>query len=263
MSSSRWRTSILDHLRGAGSASITDLANELNVSGETIRRHVRPLVDDGLLTRSHGGVAIAEGAEEPPFARRMLALAATKRAIAGVAAARVRDGATVMIDTGSTTAYVAEALVLRRGLTVITNSIEIARRLVGRNGHRVYLAGGEIRPDLSAVVGPDALAFIGQFRAELAILSVGAIDAAHGYLDFHLDEARIAQTMLMASQQAMVVADATKFAARAAVPICDFSAVGCLVTDAAPPAPIADRLAAAGVEVVVTAPGGQSSRAAG
>ena len=253
MTNSRWQSSILEHLRGAGRASIATLASELNVSGETIRRHVRPLVDDGVLTRSHGGVAIAAGAEEPPFARRMLAQAATVRAIAGAAAARVRDGATVMIDTGSTTAYVAEALVLRRNLTVITNSIEIARRLVGRNGHRVYLAGGEIRPDLSAVVGPDALAFIGQFRAELAILSVGAIDATNGYLDFHLDETRIAQAMLIASHEAMAVADATKFEARAAVPICDFTAVACLVTDADPPPPVAARLADAGVEVVVTA----------
>lgn len=256
MTSSRWRSSILEQLRGARRLSIAALASELNVSGETIRRHVRPLVDDGLITRSHGEVALAEGADEPPFARRMLAQAGAKRAIAGGAAARVADGATLMIDTGSTTAYVAEALVLRRNLTVITNSIEIARRLVGRNGHRVYLAGGEIHPDLAAMVGPDALAFIGQFRAELAILSVGAIDPAHGYLDFHLDETRVAQAMLMASQQAVAVADATKFGARAAVPICDFDAIGCLVTDAAPPPAIAARLVAAGAEVVVTTPRG-------
>lgn len=253
MTSSKWRSSILEQLSGPRRLSIAALASELNVSGETIRRHVRPLVDDGLITRFHGEVEIAESAEEPPFARRMLAQAGAKRAIAAAAAARVPDGATVMIDTGSTTAYVAEALVLRRNLTVITNSIEIARRLLGRGGHRVYLAGGEIRADLSAVVGPDALAFIGQFRAELAILSVGAIDAAHGYLDFHLDETRIAQSMLMASQRSIAVADAVKFGARAAVPICDFDAIGCLVTDAPPPPPIAARLAAAGAETVVAA----------
>jgi hypothetical protein len=108
----------------------------------------------------------------------------------------VPDGATVMIDTGSTTAYVAAALAERRELTVITNSIEIARPLVGRGGHRVYIAGGEIRPDLSAVVGPEALAFLGQFRADLAILSIGAIDPEHGFMDYHLDEARVAQAML-------------------------------------------------------------------
>ncbi|MBA3325482.1 MAG: DeoR/GlpR transcriptional regulator [Rhodobacteraceae bacterium] len=251
MTSSRWQTPILDRVRSAGSASIAALAAELKVSGETIRRHVRPLVDEGVLTRSHGGVTLAKGAEEPPFARRMGAQAEAKRAIALAAAGRVPDGATLMIDTGSTTAYVAEILALRRGLTVITNSIEIARRLAGRNGHRVYIAGGEIRPDLSATVGAEALAFVAQFRADLAILSVGAIDAAHGYLDFHLDETRVARAMLDASRSAMVVADASKFGTRAAVPVCALTAVACLVTDAAPPPPIAARLKAAGAAVVV------------
>ena len=106
------------------------------------------------------------------------------------------------------------------------------------------------------MVGPDALAFIAQFRADLAILSVGAIDPAHGYLDFHLDETRIAQAMLAASKAALAVADATKFGARAAVPICQFDAIAGLVTDAPPPASIADRLAAAGAALVVTAPRG-------
>lgn len=251
MTNSRWRTSILDRLHSAGSATISALAAELNVSGETIRRHVRPLVDDGLLIRSHGGVELAEGAREPPFARRMVDRAQAKRKIAAAAAGFVPDGATLMIDAGSTTAYVAEVLALRRELTVVTNSVEIARRMVGRNGHRVHIAGGEIRPDLAAVVGPEALAFIGRFRADLTILSVGAIDEEGGYLDFHPDETRVARAMLDASRSAMAVADAGKFAAHAGAPICGFEAVARLVTDAPPPPEIAALLAAAGADLVI------------
>jgi DeoR family glycerol-3-phosphate regulon repressor len=248
---SRWQTAILDLVRGEGRASISALADQLQVSGETIRRHVRPLVEGGVLTRSHGSVALADAEREPPFRRRMGERAAAKRAIARAAAGLVPDGATVMIDTGSTTAFVAEALVARRGLTVITNSIEIARPFVGRNGHRVYVAGGEIRADLAAVVGPEALAFIGQFRADLALLSVGAVDRTHGLSDYHLDEARVAQAMLAHADRAIVVADRAKFEARAAVPVCALTAVGVLVTDQIPPSELAAALEALGVETVV------------
>jgi DeoR family glycerol-3-phosphate regulon repressor len=247
----RWQSEILELLRGEGRASISELAENLQVSGETIRRHVRPLVEDGRLLRVHGAVALPRGEEEPPFLRRMSANAGPKRAIAQSIAGRVPDGTTVMIDTGSTTAYAAAALVARQGLTVITNSIEIARPFVGRNGHRVYVAGGEIKADLAAVVGQEAIAFIGQFRADLAILSVGAIDPVHGFMDYHLDETRIARAMLARAEGVVVLADRAKFGARAAVPVCPLGAVGELVTDAAPEAELGAALAAAGVEVLV------------
>jgi DeoR family glycerol-3-phosphate regulon repressor len=248
MSPNRWQSEILDAVRGEGRATISGLAASLNVSGETIRRHVRPLVAEGLLIRGHGEVALAE--REPPFQRRMGVRAAAKRAIARAAAARVPDGATVMLDTGSTTVFVAEALAARRGLTIITNAIEIARALVGRGGHRVYLAGGELRPDLGATVGPEALAFVGQFRADLAILSAGAVDPAHGVADFHLDEARVAQAMLARSDRLMVAADRAKFDLRAAVPVCPLAEIDLLVTDAPPPVTAIAALADAAVEVV-------------
>jgi DeoR family transcriptional regulator, glycerol-3-phosphate regulon repressor len=254
MDGTRWSREIMEIVRHDGGATITGLADRLRVSGETIRRHVRPLVAEGMLLRSHGRVRLAEAAVEPPFARRLRERPAAKRAIARAAAALVPDGATVMIDTGSTTAHVAAALAARRGLTVVTNSIEIARPLVGRGGHRVYIAGGEIRAELSAVVGPEALGFLGQFRADLAILSIGAIDPARGFMDFHLDEARVAQAMLAAADRAIVVADHTKFGARAPVAVCGFDAVDRLVTDAAPGAGLAAVLAEAGCALTVAPP---------
>lgn len=250
MATNRWQIEILDAVRGEGRATIRALAASLRVSGETIRRHVRPLVEEGLLVRAHGEVALAE--HEPPFQRRMGVRAKAKRAIARAVAAQVPDGASVMLDTGSTTVFVAEALAARRGLTVVTNSVEIARALLGRGEHRIYLAGGELRPDLGATVGPEALDFVGQFRADLAILSAGSIDPAHGVADFHLGEARIAQAMIARSDRLLVAADRSKFDVRAAVPVCPLDEIDILVTDTAPPGQAAAALEAAEVVVVNT-----------
>lgn len=244
---------ILDTVRRDGRARIAALARALSVSDETVRRHVRALVADGLVRREHGAV-VWVGGSEPPFERRLSVNAAAKRAIARAVAERVEDGATVMLDTGSTTAYVAEALAARRELTVITNGIEIARSLVGRNGHRVYLAGGALDARLAAALGPEALAFLDQFHADLAILSIAAIDAEQGLMDFELDEARMARAMMRRARRVLVAADHSKFGRRAAVRVADLGAVDLLVTEAPPPEPFEAQLAAAGVELVVAMP---------
>jgi DeoR family transcriptional regulator, glycerol-3-phosphate regulon repressor len=254
MHPSRWQPSILAAVREEGRLTIAALAERLNVSDETIRRHVKPLVAEGVLWREHGAVVARDVPLEPPFSRRMKEAAEAKRAIALAAAARVHDGQTVMIDTGSTTAHVAAALGARRDLTVVTNSIEIARRLVGRDGHRVFMAGGELRADIAAAVGPEALAFIDRFRADLAIISIGGIDAEYGFMDFDLAEAGVAQAMLARSAEAMVVADTRKFGARALVRVCGFDDVACVVTEDAPPADARAKLAAAGASLVVAQP---------
>lgn len=248
----RWQAAILEAVREDGFSRISVLAEKLGVSDETVRRHVRGLVDGGMLTRAHGGVAWAGPGAEAPFDRRMRVNAASKRALGAAVAARVRDGQVLLIDTGSTTAYVAEALTARRDLTVVTNSLEIARHLVGREGNRIYMAGGELRADLAAAVGPEALAFIRQFRADLAILSVAGVDETGAFMDFDLDEARIARAMIEASSEALVVADHSKFGRRAAVEICASGEIDVLVTDR-PPAP-ADRrwIAESGIDLVVT-----------
>ena len=193
---SRWHAAILAIVQEEGRCTISRLAERLRVSDETIRRHVRPLVAEGVLTREHGAVAARELHVEPPFSRRMKVAATAKRTIARAATALVRGGQTVMIDTGSTTAYVAAELCALRDLSVVTNSIEIARHFVGRQGHRVFMAGGELRADIAAAVGPEALGFIQKFRADVAIISIGAIHPQHGFMDFDLGEAHIAQTML-------------------------------------------------------------------
>lgn len=243
----KWQTAIMATLRERGRCTISDLAQHLSVSDETIRRHVRALVDEGRLLRAHGAVALPLAQTEPPFSRRLSERIDAKRRIGRQVALQILDGQTIMIDSGSTTAFVADALLGRRGLTVVTNSLEIARTLLGRQDHRVYLAGGEFRADVGAAVGPEALALIEQFRADISILSIGAIDAENGLMDFDLDEARIARAMIARTQRTIVAADASKFGARARVLVCGFDKVDTIVSDGAPPAAIRNHLEATGV----------------
>jgi DeoR family glycerol-3-phosphate regulon repressor len=205
---------------------------------------------DGLVRKVHGGVVRPEPQMEPGFHDRLMQHAEAKRAIAQTAATLVRDGDSLMLDTGSTTTYVARALRQHRNLLVVTNSVDIARALASRNGNRVYLAGGELRADDGAILGPPATAFVEQFRVRLAFLSIAAIDLEDGLMDYHLAEAEFSRVVMRRAETRVIVADRSKFGRRALVTVGPPSAVDTLITDAPPPPPFPEWLQKANVAIL-------------
>ncbi len=248
------KSAILREVSARGSCAVADLARRLDVSGETIRRDIKRLASEGLLRRVHGGATLPGSLHEASFRQRMGANAGAKQAIARAAAAHVADGDTLAFDTGTTTAYVARALAGRRDLLVVTNSLDIAGTLTGgdaRAGNRVYMAGGELQMELGAALGPTAVSFVEQFRVRTAFLSAGAVDAREGLMDYELSEAQFSRALIGCAERVIVVADHTKFGRRGLVRACDLDAIDMLVTDSAPPPPLAARLDEAGVVVEV------------
>jgi len=237
---SKRHAEIMRMLTDEGTVTISDLAARLGVSLETVRRDVRPLTENGSVLKIHGAVGLAGQVGEAPFQRRMRENADAKRRIAREMARLIRDGESVMLDTGTTTSFVARELLGHRRLTVVTNSSDIARTLATVNGNKVYMAGGELRSDSGAAFGVSAIEFIAKFSVTHAIISAGAIDAVSGVMDFDLEEAEFARMMLSRGEQSYVVTDQTKFGRRGLVSVAGFDLIGHLVTDA----PVDDDLAA-------------------
>lgn len=245
-------TEILKLLESAGSVSISSLASKLGVSLETVRRDVRPLTENGSVVRMHGAVGLAGQMGEAPFQRRMRENASAKQAIARAVAATIRDGESIMLDTGTTTSFLARELTGHRRLTVVTNSSDIARTLATVNGNRVYMAGGELRSDSGAAFGKSALDFVARFTVNHAIISAGAVDTT-GIMDFDLDEAEFARLVLSRAERRAVITDHTKFGRRGLIQVAGFEDIGELVTDRAPARDITASLASAGTKLTVAA----------
>ncbi len=244
---------ILALLREAGSGRSAELSRRLGVSEETVRRAFQRLESRGLVRRVHGGAELAGWEPEPTLDQRMAENPERKERIARAVAALLPDGASLFLDIGSTTAYVARALRGHRELLVVTNSIAVAQALATRNGNRVFMAGGELRAHDGGAFGAEALAFVRQFRVDYAVLSAAAIDAAAGFLLHDLREAEFSRAILDGAGAGIVAADATKFGRSAPIRIAPPDRFARLVTDAPPPEPIAALLAAAGVAVTVAA----------
>jgi DeoR family glycerol-3-phosphate regulon repressor len=205
-----------------------------------------------LLRKVHGGAMNVQTATESAFEKRVSQHLVAKQAIGRQAAALFEPGDSLFIDAGSTTAVFASELALKRGLTVITNSIDVAARLWnGAGENRVYLLGGQYHGEVSETLGPLALELIGRFQADHAVLTIDTVDPVQGFMDHNVEEATVAQAMIRQARAVTMLADHSKLGRAALIKVCAMEAVARLVTDRAPPEPVRRALEQAGVEIVV------------
>lgn len=245
------QSDILAAVRASGACSIIDLATQLGVSDETIRRNVKPMVSQGLVEKVHGGIVLKEPLErEPPFERRMNEHVEEKKIISTLVAKMIKDGNSIMLDTGSTTAYVARALSDHRNLSVVTNCTEIARTLARGLTNRVHISGGMLRPDDWATFGPSTISFVRQFHVMFAILSIGAVTDTGEFMDYCLEEAEFSRTTIQQAKKTIVVVDHSKFNSHSFVKVCSSEQVDMVVTDRLPPAKVMAGFREANVTVI-------------
>lgn len=245
------QSAILRAVNACGTCTISDLATQLKVSEETIRRDTRQMEKSALLRKLHGRISLPEQRLEPPLQRRMTENMEAKQRIGEATAELITEGSSVILDPGSTTNYVARAMCERTHLNVITNSTEIARVFMSSPGIYVYLAGGEMRHEDSAAFGPTTLEFLRCFAVETAVLSVGAIDAERGLMDFDLKHMEYSRFVMELAERVIVVADQSKFGVRGLATVSGLDRMDILVTDTPPNPPFDNLLAEAAVQVIV------------
>ncbi|MEM7074548.1 MAG: DeoR/GlpR family DNA-binding transcription regulator [Pseudomonadota bacterium] len=237
--------------RAGGSCRVSVLAHTLGVTLETIRRNVRTLQERNIVRKVHGGVHLVEDIQEPTLATRLEVKVEVKERLANAVADIIGHGDSVFLDIGSTTAYVARALSNHSELFVVTNSVYVASQLASRNGNRVFIAGGELRPHDAGAFGAESHDLIKRLNVRFAVLSVGAINAEDGFMLHDLDEANLAKVAIDNAQVGIVVSDAQKFGKRAPIKLDEEAKINLLVTEQDPPEDIAAFLKAHDIDVLV------------
>lgn len=226
--------SILRGVRTSASIRISDLARELGVSGETIRRDLAKLAQEGLVQRTYGGATMTMATPEPLLAERGLLLIEERRRIARCATELVQDGQVLIIDGGSTTTHVAASLAThRRDLTIITNATAIASLTGANTSFRVMLCPGLYDPREGSVLGVESIDFLSRYNADLAVF--GASGATlDGPCDANADAVAFKRMMIRQSSQAMLVVDAAKFGQRHIEQVCSWDQINRVITDTQP-----------------------------
>lgn len=230
------RREIRRRLATAGFVGTRDLASELRVNVSTIRRDLDGLARAGLVLRTHGGAVLAphpasDQLVDLPYAMKENERVAQKQAIGAFAAGLVHDGDSLVLDSGSTTFAVAQALADRRGLTVATNDLRIAHHLAAQGGVRLVVPGGQLLERVFTLVGPVTVDNLAGLHVDWAFLGADAVDLDAGVTNRNTMEVPIKQAMLGSAARAVLVADSSKFGRRAMAPVCGVDAFSHVVTD--------------------------------
>jgi DeoR family fructose operon transcriptional repressor len=240
---------ILQVLEQGDAVRVSDLSRVLRVSEASVRRDLRDLAEAGLLKRTHGGaVGPQTVAFEPSLTQKEDQYRVEKAAIARVAAEMVRDGEVLMLDAGSTTLAIARLLKSRRKLTVVTNSMSVASELAGSR-IEVLVAGGSLRGQTRALVGPVAEAALAGLHADRLFLGANGVDVHKGVTTPNLIEAQTKRAMVESAGEVVVVADHSKLGRVAFGRVCELNRVHALITDDGAALSFAQGLEQQGVKV--------------
>jgi DeoR family transcriptional regulator of aga operon len=240
---------ILDRLASTGSVDATDLAENLGVSGATIRRDLQILSRDRLLVRTHGGALAREATDELPVQVKAAHRHPEKQRIGRAAAELVEDGDVIGMTGGSTAMELARALAGRQDITIVTNAIDIAAELVGRAGIRLVVIGGIVRQSAEAV-GSAAEAMLAQYHLDIAFIGVDGLSSAEGCTTHDEMEAQTDVAFLRRARRSVVIADSSKLGKVTFAHISPISEVNEVVTDKDADRDHIAALSRAGVRVV-------------
>lgn len=236
MNSFERRNKIVDMVNTQGSVLVLDLSNLFGISEVTIRADLRLLEEKGLLTRFHGGAArpgsnLTETDNQEVMLEDRYQLASDpKKRIAKAAAALIKEGMTVILDSGSTTLLIAEELVNMNNITVITNSLPAAFALSDNKDITLVVCGGTVRHKTHSMHGTIAERSLQGICADLMFVGADGIDATNGITTFN-EGYSISSVMASAAHKVIAVLDATKFNRRGFNQVLPMEKIHCVMTD--------------------------------
>ena len=231
VSTNQRRDSILELLKTQGMVTVSELSGIFGISEVTIRSDLTDMEHAGMLRRIHGGAVSTKRAYyEMSLNDRMVINKDEKTRIAKACASLIKDGDTLMIDSGTTTQYLARELAERANLTVVTNALLVAQEFVYNRSVNVILLGGNLDLQYQFAYGNEAVSQLRRYRADKAIIATDGISAEHGLTTFHHQEIELSRLMIERSNEVIVVADHSKIGKEGFTNIAGISGVDVLVT---------------------------------
>jgi DeoR/GlpR family transcriptional regulator of sugar metabolism len=241
---------IVRQINHLGRASVAELAERFGVSEVTIRGDLRALAARDLIVRTHGGaVPTDRGLPELSLAHRSRQQVEQKERIGLAGAALVSNGDALVLDSSSTALAVARHLKQHRDVTILTNSVAIAREMLDAPGVTVVVPGGTLRRETASLIGVHGLGDYEEFNIHRGFFGATGISLPEGLTDVSVAEAEAKRPLVAMCREVVAVLDATKWGR---VGVASFAALGSVarvITDLNAPAELVEQVRASGIEV--------------
>ncbi|NBN03973.1 transcriptional repressor AgaR [Proteus sp. G2665] len=247
------RMEILDMVNQQGKARVEDLAELFKVSSVTIRSDLSFLEKNGYIVRSHGAAIPNTGFIAELSIHEKRGQNAGIKTLIGKAAATllIKDGDTVILDSGTTTREIATHLKSRENVVVMTNGLDVAMELANTSGVEVLMTGGVLRKSALSFSGSQAENSLRNYRFDKVFLGVDGFDLRVGITTHNEQEASLNRLMCDISETIIAVADSTKFSKRSCHMIREFGDIDILVTDSGIPEEYVQELKDHKIEVII------------
>jgi DeoR/GlpR family transcriptional regulator of sugar metabolism len=242
------QTAILNLLSRDELTSVNDLAKKLNVSSVTIRQDLNFLESEGLLKRIHGG-AVLEDADD--LTNRLGFNYDRKLRIARKTAELVKEGETILIESGSTNVLLARELAKRKNVTIITTNVYIARQLRKNEKSNIILLGGNYQQGSESVVGKITKVCLDQINFDKAFIGIDGYTKKAGFTLRDLFRAEISSYIVKKSSEVIIVSDSTKFGKTELTNICYPGDIKHIATDSDLDKAYVDEFKKAGINLIL------------
>lgn len=239
---------ILELLTQNQRMEVAQLAELLGVSQVTIRKDLDVLESKGIVKREHGFAALCSPDD---INGRIAYHYEEKKRIAAKAAELVQDGATIMIESGSCCALLADALAAsHKDITIITNSAFIAEYVRGKAGMKVILLGGIYQQEAQVMVGPMVRQCAENFFVDLFFIGTDGYSIQTSFTNKDQMRAQAVRDMSLQAENIIVLTESEKFARRGTVPLNLKRKVAVVITDKGIPTDMEAGLLQAGTEII-------------
>lgn len=243
---------LLEWIKDSPYVALEEIADRFSVTTQTARRDIADLEQKGKVRKLHGGASQLASVDPLVYRQRRHDKADEKTRIAKAVAARIPDGATLFLDTGTTCEAIANALVGKKQLHVVTYSLRSAAIISEQTDFTLAVPGGFVRPIDGGMFQEDTPDFIRRFKFDYAIISVSGIDDDGDLCDDDHTEVAVVSAALRQSAHKLLAVDSSKFGKRAMVKLGSVNNITALITNELPSPLLTGILNKAKVEIIVT-----------
>jgi len=228
----RQRT-ILNEVALHNKVLLTDIADLLDVSIDTVRRDVKELDTDNKLRKVHGG-AVSLGFTNTTVRNNNIYAIEEKKKIAGKAVSFLKDGGVIFMDGGTTCVEMARQIPENIKLTCFTMSLPVALELLLKPNVKVILIGGEVSRDSQISIGPGTIHQLSEIHVDFGFIGTGYVDPVFGLTEFDWDIVQVKKAVIKASKKTILLCISEKLNSQHRYKTCEINAISTMITELDP-----------------------------
>jgi DeoR family transcriptional regulator of aga operon len=247
------RKIILEWLQKDGQVFVSKLSDHFKVSEVTIRNDLTQLESKNLLIRARGGAMVMQNTVSIDYkiSEKHKINHKEKIKIGKKAASLIKDGETVILDSGTTTQEIAKNLGTHKGVNVITNAINIINQIIGFEKINLIVPGGVLRKNSLSLVGASAEDSMRNFYVDKAFIGVDGFDIEKGAYTPNIDEAYLNRVIINIAKEVILVTDSSKFKRKSFAFIGEVYKFNTIITDSGLDKSDIDILKKSNVKVII------------